>query len=179
MPADERTLLQLLADEAASHGLRFLVIGGWALEAHGFARQTVDLDCLIAEPELAALDHLLSTSGFATLARTENFRRYRHQDLGYLDVLLVDPPTFDKLFQARQPFTVGSIRLNVPSLPHLIALKLHAIKNDRARELRELADIEQVARRGTIASDELKKLCVQFGPPEIWDKLRKQLYGNG
>jgi hypothetical protein len=178
VPEDERTLLEFLAHEAPSRGVRFLVIGGWALEAHGFARQTVDVDCLIAEPELARLDQLLSGSGFVALASTENFRRYRHQTLGYLDVLLVDAATFEKLFRASQPFTVGRIVLQVPSLSHLIALKLHAAKNDHARELRELTDIEQLARRGSMPADELKRLCAQFGPPDIWDKLSQQLYGS-
>jgi predicted nucleotidyltransferase len=173
----EGSLLEFLASEADSRGARFLLIGGWALEAHKFARQTVDVDCLIADSDLSKWDSFLSEARFITIARTENFRRYRHATFGYLDVLLVDVATFERLFLASQPFTIGRVVLKVPSLPHLIALKLHAIKNDPGRELRELADIEQVARRGRIEADKMKELCVQFGPPDIWNKLSKQLYG--
>jgi hypothetical protein len=174
----ERSLIEFLADEAEASGVRFLLIGGWALEAYGFARQTIDLDCLIADPDFAKLDSFLRAARFTEIAQTENFRRYRHANFGYLDVLLVDVTTFEKLYPASQPFRVGRVVLKVPSLPHFIALKLHAIKNAPAREMRELADIEQIARPGRIAKDEMKQLCAQFGPPDIWAKLSKQLYGS-
>jgi Nucleotidyl transferase AbiEii toxin, Type IV TA system len=174
----ERSLIEFLADEAETRDVRFLLIGGWALEAYGFARQTVDLDCLVADPDSPKLDSFLRAAGFTQIAQTENFRRYRHADFGYLDVLLVDVTTFEKIYAASQPFRVGRVVLKVPSLPHFIALKLHATKNAPAREMRELADIEQIARHGQIAKDEMEQLCAQFGPPNIWTKLSKQLYGN-
>jgi predicted nucleotidyltransferase len=174
----DQSLLEYLAVEAEVRGLRFLLIGGWALEAYQFARQTVDVDCLIAEPDVAQVDSFLPAAGFNEIARTANFRRYRHADFGYLDLLIVDPATFGTLYASAQPFAIGSVTLKVPSLPNLIALKLHGAKNDPAREGRELADIEQLARRGPVSSDEIKKLCAQFGPPDIWNKLKSRLYGN-
>jgi hypothetical protein len=174
----ERSLIEFLADQAEASDVRFLLIGGWALEAYGFARQTVDLDCLIADPDLPKVDSFLRAARFTQIAQTENFRRYRHANFGYLDVLLVDVTTFEKIYAASQPFRIGRVILKVPSLPHFIALKLHAIKNAPARQMRELADIEQIAGHGRIAKDEMKQLCAQFGPPDIWTKLRKQLYGT-
>jgi Uncharacterised nucleotidyltransferase len=175
----KRSLLEFLADEAASRSVRFLLIGGHALEAYHFARQTVDLDCLIAAPDLAVVDRMLSGSGFATLAQTESFRRYRHAHFGYLDVLLADSTTFEKLFSAAQALQIGDRVLKVPALPHLIAMKLHAAKNDPSRELREFADIEQLVRRNAVPADELTKLCAQFGPADSWNKLNKHLHEEG
>ena len=34
------------ADEAARRGLRFLLIGGYAVSAHGYSRKTFDVDFL-------------------------------------------------------------------------------------------------------------------------------------
>lgn len=178
MSNGDRSLLEFLAVELETRGLRFLLIGGWALEAYQFARQTVDIDCLIAEPDLAQVDSFLDTSEFKAIARTENFRRYRHSNFGYLDLLIVDLATFEKLYSNAKSFTVGSVALKVPSLPNLIALKLHGAKNDTSRESRELADIEQLARRGRLSAHEMKMLCEQFGPPNIWNKLRDRVYGN-
>ena len=178
VPNEKRSLPEFLAEEAAAQTLRFLVIGGWALEAHGYARQTIDVDCLIAEEDLAAIDSLLNAADFRQLAQTENFRRYRHSNFGYLDLLIVDRQTFEKLYRDAVPFRIGAVTLYVPSLPNLIALKLHGAKNDPTRELRELADIEQLARCGRVSVDEMKRLCDQFGAPDIWNKLRVRLYGN-
>ena len=178
MPDEKLGLLEFLDHEARSRGLHFVVIGGWALEAHGYARQTADVDCLIAESALSEFDDLLLHSGFSALARTENFRRYRHAELGYLDLLIVDLATFEKLCSDAQPFEIGNAALRAPSLRNLIALKLHAAKNDAAREWRELADIEQLARRCRVPAEEMKNLCQQFGGPEFWNKLRTRLYGT-
>lgn len=41
------------------HGVRYLVMGGWAAIAHGLPRSTLDVD-LFAEPSLANLEKLVS-----------------------------------------------------------------------------------------------------------------------
>jgi hypothetical protein len=41
-----RAVFDLLLRIQATSGLRFLLIGGWALQAYGYARQTVDVDCM-------------------------------------------------------------------------------------------------------------------------------------
>ena len=45
---DARALFRVLAD----HRVEYLVVGGFAVQAHGFRRGTVDLD-IVARPDLA------------------------------------------------------------------------------------------------------------------------------
>jgi Nucleotidyl transferase AbiEii toxin, Type IV TA system len=149
-----------------------LLVGGHALQAHGVVRQTVDVDCLVPDVRASSLEEILRSAGFTRLARTENFSRFRHPTLGHVDVLFVDSPTFDQLSRQSLPYKVGNATLRVPSLDHLIALKLHAIKNDPARELRDLSDIVDMVKRNSFSGDELRRLCMRFGPAGIWDKVR-------
>lgn len=51
---DLRSLLESLSD----HGVRFVVIGGVAVAAHGYVRATADLD-LVPDPDPANLDRLI------------------------------------------------------------------------------------------------------------------------
>ena len=157
-----------------SHPL--LVIGGHALAAHGVARQTVDVDCLIAVENRQALDAHLRIGGFERRGETENFARYSHPSdlVPDVDVLFVDASTFDKLHVGGIPLQRGSTKLQAPALPHLIALKLHAIRNNSAREAGDLGDIARLLRAnpGALSSRELVALCTQFGPPGIETKLQ-------
>ena len=153
-----------------------LVIGGHALAAHGVARQTVDVDCLVAVENRQTLDAHLRGGGFERMGETENFARYSHPSdlVPDVDVLFVDTPTFDKLHVDYIPLQRGSAKLQAPSLPHLIALKLHAIRNNPAREAGDLGDIARLLRAnpGAISASELTALCKQFGPPGMDAKLQ-------
>lgn len=156
-----------------------LVVGGHALAAHGVERQTVDVDCLIAVENRQALDGHLRVGGFELAGETENFARYIHPSalVPDVDVLFVDGSTFDKLHEGGIPLQRGMAKLQAPALPHLIALKLHAIRNNPARETGDLGDIDRLLRANpnAISSGELAALCTQFGPPGIAAKLQTSL----
>ena len=64
--------------------------------------------------------------------------------------------------------------MQTPALSHLIALKLHAIRNNPAREPGDLGDIARLllANPNTLSTDQLRALCTQFGPPGIAAKLQ-------
>ena len=93
-----------------------------------------------------------------------------------MDILLVSVETFDRIFAESGAWTVGRAEFRVPSLPHLIALKLHAMRNDPAREARDLADVLALlqANPGAVSEDELARLCRRYGPTGIAEKMRKR-----
>jgi hypothetical protein len=67
----------------------------------------------------------------------------------------------------------GTHEFLVPGLPQLIALKLHAIRNDPRRQFRDLSDIAELVRLNPdkITKQELDQLSERFGPAGIRDKL--------
>ena len=168
--------MQVLFDLLGCFSHPLLVIGGHALAAHGVARQTVDVDCLIAVENREALDTHLRGGGFDRTGETENFARYRHPTdiVPDVDVLFVDASTFDKLHVGGIPLQRGPTILRAPALSHLIALKLHAMRNNPAREAGDLGDIARLlhVNPGAISPSELAALCTQFGPPGMEAKLQ-------
>lgn len=168
--------MQALFDLLGRFSEPLLVIGGHSLSAHGLSRQTVDVDCLITSENREMLNAHLRSGGFELIGETENFARFAHPSnlVPDVDVLFVDTSTFKKLHIGGIAMQRGPVTLRVPSLPHLIALKLHAIRNNPAREARDLGDITELLRAnpGKVSTEELTSLCSQFATTEISEKLK-------
>ena len=134
---------------------------------------------MIAAEDERAFESNLTRSNYKLAARTENFARYisASPDLPEIDVLFVDSSTFTKLEENAISLQRGKHDFRVPDLSQLIALKLHAIRNQPQREQRDLPDIAELLRlnSGRIRAKELNELCEKFGPLEIGSKLQRLL----
>ncbi len=175
-----KSVLQLLMEIAAKNQISVLLIGGYALQAYGVTRQTLDVDVLISEAHAGLMDAGLLQAGYSQVARSEIFARYRHTSviLPDVDVLFVDSETARKMSQEAMPYTVADASCLVPALSHLLGMKLHAIRMNPRREARDFADLVELIRSnpGSISNDELRHLCTTYGPEGIWEKLEAALW---
>lgn len=169
-----REVFDLLARIQKRRSLNLMLIGGWALQAHHYSRNTVDVDCLTAVENDGPLGEELARAGFECFEEKPAFRRFRHRldSLMVLDVMRVNASTFDKMWQASQSFMLDGIPLRVPALSHLIALKLHAAQNEHRTD-KDMGDIRALllANPGKVSHEELAQLCEQFGTPELAARL--------
>lgn len=174
-----KTVLEIICEGLEARNTAVLLIGGHALLAFGVARQTLDVDCLMVDSDSMVLHTILTEAGYKETERTENFIRYSHSSVYLMDVdvMLVDRDTFEKMLQHSFVYKIGVVNMRIPCLIHLIALKLHAIKNNLKRELRDLSDIVELLRnnQGEIGKEELKATCMRYGPKGIYDKLESYL----
>lgn len=142
------------------HGVRYVVIGGVAAQAHGVPRTTQDVDVVVAvdHPNAVNVSAALSdldarTRGVdedllgidvrepATSASGANFTlTFRH---GWLDVfppdLVPGAPPFDELERAALIVELDDVRVTGASRQHLFAMKRSA---GRPHDLRDVAIIE-------------------------------------
>jgi hypothetical protein len=155
-----------------------MLIGGWAVQAHGYSRNTVDVDCLTAVEHDAALAEELQKAGFECFEEKTSFRRFRHriQPMLILDVMRVNAATFEKMWAGAESVELGGIELKIPALAHLLALKLHAAQNEHRVE-KDLGDVLELLRAnpGKVPPDDLRKLCDQYGTPALAEKLAAHL----
>ena len=174
-----KTIMQLISGGLQAGQASALLIGGHALPAFGYQRQTVDLDCLMATSEADVLHEVLIGAGYRETERTDMFVRYSHASVYLLDVdvMLVNRSTFDKLEARSFVYRVGEAEMRVPCLLHLIALKLHAMKNNPKRELKDLSDIVEVLQGNpqTVSREDLAVMCEQYGPPGILGRIERYL----
>lgn len=155
-------------------GQPFALAGAFALNAHGITRATADLDLIVAHEIQNELVATLEQMGFETLHRSEGYSNHLHSDpeLGRVDLIYLQGTTREKLFLACERKSFGRGRdVLVPKIEHLIAMKIHAIKNDPTRRLRDLADIEMMLNLPKVDYNEAHRLFTKAGMDQDWDEL--------
>lgn len=162
--------MQALADilmRAERRGeMRFLLIGGRSLEAHGLVRFTKDVDFLVATNDIPVISRILSSAGYQKTDETAIFSRWKHPSLmaDDVDVMYVKPETFEKLMDGSKKFEIGHVSLRVPSVPSLIALKLHAMRSNEERLEKDGRDVAELLRLnpGVIDRQALEALFTKY-----------------
>ena len=153
-----------------------LVIGGQAVRALGYARQTSDWDFMIAVANAVAVKRYIEAQGYKEVYRTSSFIKFQPEDKarGDLDVMTVDAPTFAKMAAGSLEVCIDGITVRVPAVGHLIALKLHAIKNNAYRELQDMTDIVELLRAhpDSVSDDELRATCERYGPAGFFERIQ-------
>lgn len=159
--------------------LGFLVIGGYAVAAHGHARATFDVDFLVRRTDQEAWFDRLTAAGLSRFGHTVNFAQFTQPAGGDgLDLMFVDDKTFTRLQESSESRDFGPSRARVPCLDHLLALKLHALKQTLAhRTAKDADDVEMLVRRNglDLRDPRYERLFLQHGTREIYDTFLRIL----
>jgi len=140
---DYKDMLQALSDEK----VKFLLIGAYALAAHGYPRATMDIDIwIMPSPEnaVAVMRALglfgaplgdLSTSDF----QTEGIIFQIGVAPRRIDIITsVDGLAFDDAFLHSMAVTIDGLEIRIPSIPDLI------INKRASGRIKDLADVEML-----------------------------------
>ena len=175
---DFGAVVDLVAAHIEAAGFRWAVAGGLAVQAHGFSRLTKDLDIVTESGAQAGLVAYMESLGYETVYVSAGFSNHAHDDarMGGVDFIYVEPATADRMFSAcgRQSGVDGRT-LPVPKAEHLIAMKVHAMKNDPTRTLREMADIQFLMSLSGVDRARVEHYFVKAGLKERYDELLRLL----
>lgn len=177
------TVFDLIARKTQEAGVRLILIGGFAVNAYGVARNTRDIDFLISEEDYRKLEGFLSAEGYEENVRTDVFVKQTHKDGNAMpiDFLFVDPNTFEMIWRGGSETSISGHKFKTPSLLHLVALKLHAIKQgSKDRVWKDLPDIINlvISNRMDVASSDFMEICRKFGPEGILQKIQEASRGG-
>lgn len=167
-----------LASFLEERGARVAVIGGLGLHAHGVTRATVDLDLVAEWTVQDALVPFLEGQGYETLYRSIGYSNHVHtvDGLGRVDIVYVDSDTARTLFAGCAPrLELGSRTALVPRAEHLAAMKVQSMKNDRSRELQDLADIQALIRIPGVDAAEVRGYFERAGLGDRYDAIQRTL----
>lgn len=158
-------------DRFEAAGIPLLLAGGWAVSAHGFPRSTLDLDWICQRSRQADARDLMKKLGFELRSDGMASRFQYGQELAFpiVDVIWVNDKTFDKM---RGPID-ESMGVRIVTFESLVAMKLHALKDDEKRKGRDLRDLQELLarNRGKIPVPDLKAMCQKYADSEILPKL--------
>lgn len=148
VPPDFQEFLRLLTVA----GVRYLLIGGYAVNAHGHHRRTDDMDVWVSpEAETAArLADVFAQFGFAesaidlnALAHPGAILRVGRPPLRLEILNQIAGVEFDACFKRRQKVNIAGIPVNVIALRDLLKNKRAA---GRPKDLADVADLEAASR---------------------------------
>jgi predicted nucleotidyltransferase len=176
--SEQEGVFSLLADRLSKENIPVVLVGGFALHFYLVDRQTTDVDLLISENDFSRLSAALAGTGYRLTFRNEVLARFEGDQFPLLDLdfLFVDPVTLKRIMESGRTVDIGENKFLVPSLEHLIALKLHAIKqNPAARENIDLPDIVRLIQANHIdtRSESFRLLCLTFASEEIYNRINE------
>ncbi len=148
------------------HRVRYLILGGAAVNLHGVPRMTGDLDLAVdmSEDNIDALVGALEEAGLKPSlpidprGLTDDSLRQEWRDKKHLealtfqsmdagapyrevDIILDCPLAFDVMFESRLELRADDLTINVVSLPHLIEIKG---KIGREQDLSDVEALEKI-----------------------------------
>ncbi|HWO84604.1 MAG TPA: nucleotidyltransferase [Solirubrobacterales bacterium] len=154
--------LQELLERLVGAKIRFVLVGGLAVNAWGYMRGTQDVD-VVPDPDpknLAKLDSLLRELGgkvdvggrllaadaISTFLRTDD-RTLVQTELGEIDVLqgLPQVPHYSQLEKGATTIDITGLKVRVCSLEHLLGMKR---ASDRLRDKEDVAALEAAQEEG-------------------------------
>lgn len=173
-------IFHLIFDVLQTGNVPALVVGGFAVNYHGVSRQTQDIDLLMTEENYEKVKSFFGKAGSREVIRNPLFVHLENKAVSPLDldVIFVDPKTFDGINREAKTTQIGGRKFKVPSLRHLLALKLHAMKqNLKRRGFRDLTDVLDLAQKNQIdvQGKDFLELCRQYGGEEICKTLQELL----
>lgn len=176
----KKSVFHLISDLTKKEGISCILIGGFAVNYYRVTRQTADVDLLITKEDFDKIIILLEKAGYKKEILQENFVQLKSSQLSLMDVdfMFVEQETLTRILKESQDVEIAKQKFLVPSLNHLIALKLHSIKyNPKMRITKDLPDIINLIRINEIKFKEIefKELCLKFGTDEIYQKILEAL----
>lgn len=178
-----KSVFHLLASIIKKEKIQAVLIGGFALNYYNVARQTIDLDFLITREDFNKILNLLQEHNYKLIYDEEIFARLKTETdyLFDIDFLFVENETIKKIIKQGKKIILVGQKFIIPCIEHLIALKLHAVKNNPSyREYKDLPDIINLIKFNNIdiKNSEFKQLCLKYGTEKIYKKILK-IINNG
>jgi len=156
--------------------VRYVVVGGVAVNLYGYARLTVDLDVMIdlAEENLFKVVSIMDRLGYkprvpvkpgeiiSPAKRNEWIEQkgavvftFVHLDRPYrhLDIFLNNPIDFEKAYSRSKIFQVGNVKIRVASIEDLIAMKQVSKRPRDLEDIGQLQKLNELIRAGKNTDD--------------------------
>jgi len=153
-----------------------VLIGGFALNFFKVTRQTNDVDFMIRKEDFDKIFNVFKKVGYTIAQLEEVFVRLKAPKPALMDIdfMFTDPETLARIIKEGKKVIIRRKTFIVPSLEHLVALKLHSIRhNQKMREFKDLPDIINLLRINKVKFKEKKfeAMCLKFGTKELYQKI--------
>ena len=166
---------RLAAGRLADHLIPHLIVGGIAVQEHGYPRVTIDVDIVV--PDVLDALEILTADVTGPLFRLRDGIEDRIEDRR--TETMIDLLQAGKVLKqgCQVPFplpTVASDLLQIVGLEKLISLKLDSWANSPLRRLKDKADVVEIILRRKLPRELAVDAAVQKVYLETWDGLKAE-----
>jgi hypothetical protein len=153
-------------------GMRYLIVGGMAVNLYGYVRLTVDLDIMVdlEESNLRKLIKVMEKVGytprvpvkpidFADVKKREAWIKEKNSvvftfidlkdPVKHIDIFLRNPVDFQHAYHVRKILTLRDIKINVASVEDIIAMKQLSGRPRDIEDITHLKKVLEIRRRKT------------------------------
>lgn len=155
-----------------------MLIGGYAVMAHGFVRTTGDIDFLIQKSRACDWQIFLEDLKFTVQFSGPTFLQFNPPPGEKLpvDLMFVDNDIFDQMLSMAASVEADGILASVVSLPHLFALKCHAFQSRPQRAMKDIEDLVQLTKINKLDLNEpaMRAILIKHGGQEFYEFLKRE-----
>ena len=146
------SLFQFISSLLKKHKVRGVLVGGYALNANKVQRMTFDIDFMVTADDCSKIEPDLIKAGYSVFNRQDAFVQFKGEKHGLrdLDFLIGDRQTLEIIINQGKQVVIAGETFTVPSVFHLIAMKLHSMTNEKRREIKDLPDVVQLMKENAI-----------------------------
>lgn len=158
-----------LAKALSDAGIPHLIVGGLAVQEHGYPRTTVDVDIVV--PDVDVVRDYLSIRGFQEVAGTRSMLKDRANRVD-VDLLPGGGSVGPHLIPLPVPNAVSPTPV-FAELPVLISQKISSYEANKRTRVRDLADVVELIHRMELSRDLLVDENVRAYYEKIWDEYAR------
>jgi hypothetical protein len=166
---------RLAAGRLADHLIPHLIVGGIAVQEHGYPRVTIDVDMVV--PDVLDALEILTADVTGPLFRLRGGIEDRIQDRRTETMIDLLPAGKVLREGCQVPFplpTVASDELQIVGLEKLISLKLDSWSHAPLRRLKDKSDVVEIILRRKLPRDLAVDAAVRRFYLETWDGLKAE-----
>jgi len=138
-------VFKFISETFKRENIDFALIGGFALQAAGVTRTTLDIDMLILSTDSAKIKKIMLTHGYELIHESEDVLNFVSEkfELGRVDFLIAHRKyTLAMLCRAEEKTVFqGKVSIKVLKVEDQIGLKVQSSSNDPKRYHQDMADI--------------------------------------
>ncbi|MEI6645153.1 MAG: nucleotidyl transferase AbiEii/AbiGii toxin family protein [bacterium] len=167
-------IFQLVTQTIGQSGIKYLMIGGYAVNYYGYTRNTLDVDFMIAAEDAVQVRQLLKEAGFSNMSDNGEVLFFNRPDSSLrIDFLKTDSETLQKLLQNAYPIQMFGVTIEVPSLLDLLAMKLFALSQAFERRVdKDLPDVAYLCVLNNLdLESDIHPLCLRYGSEAIYRQV--------
>ncbi len=167
-------IIKIASTDLPDAGVDCLLIGGFAVQAHGFSRNTLDVDFMILSSQLNDVRHVMTKAGFINVEILDNVAFfYTSEDGPRVDFLRVNAETMDKLCANAVTVSIHGHALRIPALMDLLAMKVFALSQNTERRMgKDLPDIAYLIVLNDLdCESDIRPLCDRFGNDKTFSMI--------